>query len=153
MTRPTNQQPSSPINEQTDRIITVGDLVKFDLRRFAQIKPDGPGVTVLSDTGAARTVLFTFAAGQGLKDHQTSSQIQVIVLRGRITFTANGGAVKARAGTLLQLEARVQHAISADTNATVLVIMTPSPATNSQPHDALHGRAPLISRVTADTSA
>jgi|GEM_PF-590679 quercetin dioxygenase-like cupin family protein len=144
---PSSQQQPPTVADRAEHITVAGDLVKFDLRQFAQIKPDGPNVTVLSDTGAARTVLFAFAAGQQLKEHRTSSQIQVLVLRGRITFTANDGAVKAKAGTLLQLEAQTPHAITAETAATVLVIMTPSPVYHSLNQTLFRQQVPLVSRV------
>lgn len=124
-----------------------GELIAFDLRTLAQFRQEGPNVTVLADVGAARQVLFAFAAGQQLKEHQTSSQISVLVLRGRITFTtASGGAVEARSGTLLQLEANVRHAILAHTDAVVLVTMTPSPARHSLQREVFDHHPPLVTR-------
>lgn len=129
-----------------------GQLIAFDLRALAQFRQDGPNVTILSDVGAVRQVLFTFAAGQQLKEHQTSSQISVLVVRGRITFKtasagASAGAVEARSGTLVQLEANVRHAIEARTNAVVLVTMTPSPAQHSLQHEVFDRLTPLVTRT------
>ena len=135
---------------QTDTPSTPGELVAFDLRELAQVRADGanPNVTVLSDVGAARHVLFTFAAGQQLKEHQTSSQISVLVVRGSITFTtANDGAVEARTGTLLQLEANVRHSLAAQTDAVVLVTMTPSPVQHSLQREVFDALTPLVTRV------
>ena len=122
------------------------DLVAFDLRTLAKFQESGPGVTVLSDTGAARTVLFAFRAGQQLKEHRTSSQILVQVLRGQIMFAAREARMKARAGTLLQLEADIPHSIEALTNAVVLLTLTPSPSRHSLERELFAGKQPLVSR-------
>ncbi|HLZ22905.1 MAG TPA: cupin domain-containing protein [Ktedonobacterales bacterium] len=133
-------------NEIADTTET-GQLITFDLRELAHFNPDGPGVTVLADTGAARSVLFAFRAGQQLKEHQTSSQILVQVVRGRITFTAGGQAADARAGTLLLVEANAPHSITAQTDATVLVTMTPSPVHHSLQHEVFDRVLPLVTRA------
>lgn len=127
----------------------AGDLIIFDLRALTHYQDDGPGVTVLSDSGAARTVLFAFRAGQQLKEHQTSSQILVQVLRGQIVFTAAGSSVPARSGMLLQLEANVRHGIVARTSAVVLVTMTPSPAQHSLERSVFDHLTPLVARQTS----
>lgn len=125
----------------------AGQLIEFDLRALARFNPDGPGVTVLADTGAARSVLFAFRTGQQLKEHRTSSQILVQVLRGRIRFTAAGRDVEARAGTLLHVEANVPHSIAARTDAIVLVVMTPSPSHHSLQHEVFDHTPPLVTRA------
>lgn len=133
--------------EGGDTRLPGGELIVFELRRLAEFQSRGPSVKVLSDVGVARQVLFTFAAGQQLKEHQTSSQISVVVLRGRITFAAADSTVEARAGTLLQLEANVRHGIAAHTNAVVLVTMTPSPAQHSLQREVFDQLTPLVTRA------
>lgn len=128
----------------------TGQLIEFDLRALTQYAPDGPHITVLADTGAARSVLFAFRSGQRLKEHRTSSQILVQVLRGRITFTAAGSEADVKAGTLLHLEANVPHSITARTNAVVLVVMTPSPSYHSLEAEVFQRHAPLVTRTSAD---
>ncbi len=123
------------------------DLIAFDLRALMQFKSDGPAITVLSDTGAARTVLFNFTAGQELIEHSTTSQIMVHVLRGRVAFTTPGGTTTVSAGTLLQLEANVPHSVVARTNAAMLLTLTPSPQRHSLESSAFAGRVPLVTRV------
>lgn len=124
-----------------------GDIVVLNLRELAEYKDSGPGVRILSDTGASRVVLFTFKAGQTLKEHTTSSQILVQTLRGSITFTAHEKSVRARAGILIELEARVPHSILAHTNAVVLVTMTPSPAQHTLEHGVFEKLTPLVVRA------
>lgn len=123
------------------------DLVTFDLRALAQWRDDGPAVSMLSDIGAARVALFAFKAGQTLKEHQTSSQILVHVLRGKITFRAGEHPpVEAHPGTLIQVEARVPHSVMARTNAVITVTMVPSPASHSLERELFAGVKPLVAR-------
>jgi quercetin dioxygenase-like cupin family protein len=128
------------------------DLVAFDLRALARWRDDGPSVAILSDIGAARVVLFALKAGQELKEHQTSSQILVHVLRGTIGFGVGGRPlVEARPGTLLQVEARVLHRVVARTNAVITVTMVPSPASHSLERDLFAGVTPLVARQPEDS--
>lgn len=125
-----------------------GSLIVFDLRKLAQFQEDKPYIQVLSDIGDARVVLFTFKAGQQLKEHSTTSQILVQVLRGRVTFSTAGNSVKLQAGMVLQLEENVSHSILAQTDAIMMVTMTPSPSFHSLGLDRNNesGPTPLVSR-------
>jgi quercetin dioxygenase-like cupin family protein len=104
-----------------------GNLILFNIRQLTQFRADRPYVQVLSDLGAARVVLFTFQAGQQLKEHRISSQLLVQVLRGRITFATAGNSVSLQAGMVLQLEENVPHNVTAQTDAVMLLTMLPSP--------------------------
>lgn len=125
-----------------------GSLIVFDLRKLTQFHEDKPYVQVLSDIGDARLVLFTFRKGQQLKEHRTSSQILVQVLRGRVTFSTAGNSVKLQAGMVLQLEENVPHSVLAQTDAVMLVTMAPSPSFHSlglgRNNEA--GQVPMVSR-------
>ena len=129
----------------------AGNLIVFDLAALTHFKDEGPYVQVLSDTGSARMVLFAFKAGQPLKEHSTSSQILVHILRGRITFTTPGNSIEAQAGMVLQLEANVPHSSIAQTDVVMLVIMTPSPSYHSLERELFQGLTPLVKRA-ADAS-
>lgn len=109
----------------------AGNLIVFDLPTLIRFQEGNPYVQVLSDIGSARLVLFAFRAGQQLKEHTTSSQIIVQVLQGAITFTANGQSVKLQEGMLIQLEAALPHSIFAETDAVILLTLTPSPTQHS----------------------
>jgi quercetin dioxygenase-like cupin family protein len=126
-----------------------GNVIVFDLRSLAHFRDEGPSVQVLSDTGAARLVLFAFKAGQQLKEHRSSSQILVQVLRGRVTFRAGEQTIKLQAGMVLQVEANIPHTVLAQTNAVMLLTMTPSPAQHTlglgrEPAQEL---SPLVTRT------
>ena len=124
-----------------------GNLIVFDVRKLAHFREEGPSVQVLSDIGAARLVLFAFKAGQQLKEHTTSSQILVQVLRGRITFTAAGNSIRLHAGMVLQVEAQVPHHVVALSQAVLLVTMVPSPAYHSLEQEVFLPLTPLVRRT------
>ena len=142
------QTPEEPTEEKGQA--AAGDFILFDIRTLTHFREEGPAVLVLSDTGAARMVLFAFRAGQHLKDHRTSSQILIQTLRGRIMCTVAGRSVEVRAGMVLQVEAQVSHHIRAQTDAVMLLIMTPSPSSLRQglEQDDTRGLAPLVTRTS-----
>ncbi len=138
-------EPEEQVNKEGQG--EAGKLIVFDLRMLSQFKEEGPSVQVLSDIEAARVVLFGFKAGQQLPEHVTSSQILVQALRGRITFTAAGSSIELQAEMLLQVDANVPHRVVAQTDAVMLVTMTPSPSYHSlerefYQHLASPGHAP-----------
>jgi quercetin dioxygenase-like cupin family protein len=102
-------------------------LKVFDLPALADCTDPGPSVRVLSDVGSSRSVLFTFRAGQRLKEHRTSSPILVQVISGTVAFETCEHSTEASQGMLLQLEGDITHSVVARSDASVLVTMTPSP--------------------------
>jgi quercetin dioxygenase-like cupin family protein len=126
-----------------------GNLIVFDIRKLTRFHEKGPDVQVLSDIGAARLVLFSFQAGQQLKEHTTSSQLLVQVLRGRIRLTAAGNSVKLQAGMVVQVEAQVPHQVVALTPAVLLVTMVPSPAYHSLEREVFQSLTPLVTRTAS----
>jgi len=141
-----SEKPEEPAEEKGQE--AAGDFILFDMRTLTHFREEGPAVQVLSDTGAARIVLFAFRAGQHLKDHRTSSQILIQTLRGRIMCTMADRSVEVRAGMVLQVEAHVLHSVLAQTDAVMLLIMTPSPSSHRQglEHEDTHNMAPLVTR-------
>ncbi|MEO7000654.1 MAG: cupin domain-containing protein [Ktedonobacterales bacterium] len=89
-------------------------------------------MTVLSETDAARVVLFGFRAGQQLPEHQVPCQIMFQVLRGNLTFTAAGIPVELREGMLLELEANARHSVVAHSESVALLTQTPNPLAQRQ---------------------
>jgi quercetin dioxygenase-like cupin family protein len=138
------QQTASAHHEQE----APGNLILFNIRQLTQFRADRPYVQVLSDLGAARVVLFAFRAGQQLKEHRTSSQLLVQVLRGRITFATADNSVSLQAGMVLQLEENVPHNVIARTDAVMLLTMLPSPKEHSLSavHEDDEHLAPLVKR-------
>src|SRR5579875_2430886 len=117
-----------------------GEMVVFDLRALTHFRAEGPYVQVLS----------ACIAGQQLKEHRTSSQIKVLVLRGRVLFSATGNSVKLQAGLLLQLEASIPHSVTAQTDAVMLLTMTPSPSFHSMERELFQQATPLVKRISEE---
>lgn len=97
----------------------------FDLQQLAKFNEKGPVVQVIARSGYARYILFSFKAGQALKEHTTSSQIGVQAISGELLFTTQGKAKDLLPGQIVLLEAEVPHSVYAKTDSVMLLIMTP----------------------------
>lgn len=124
-----------------------GSMILFDLRELTHFRDDQPYIQVLSDTGAARVVLFAFKAGQQLRADKTGSQLFVQALRGSVTLSTTGNSVKLRAGMVLQIEENVPFNVAAPNAAVMLLTMTPSPSQHGEECDITRGLVPLVARV------
>jgi quercetin dioxygenase-like cupin family protein len=120
------------------------NVALFDLHALTHFKDDGPSVQVISDSRAARLVLFAFEAGQQLKEHHTSSQILLQVLRGYVEVTTPGKSVQLQTSMVLQIAANVLHSVTAPTDAVMLLTLTPSPAHHSLQEDVFKQHPPLV---------
>lgn len=131
--------------------VEPGSMIVFDLRTLTQFQDERPYVQILSDINTARVVLFAFRKGQELKKHSTSSQLLVQVLRGKVLFSTASSSVEMQAGMLVQLETNVEHTVIAQTDAVMLLTMTPSPTYHSMAQELFGAQTPLVSRATAAT--
>ncbi len=77
----------------------------------------------LQDTNQLRLVLFTFAAGKGLKSHSTPHPVTLTFLQGTARVTAGADELAATAGTLLSLPPSLEHSIHAETETVMLLTM------------------------------
>jgi quercetin dioxygenase-like cupin family protein len=126
-----------------------GSMIVFDLRALTHFQDERPYVQILSDITTARVVLFAFRKGQELKKHHTSSQLLVQVLRGKVLFSTASSSVEMQAGTLVQLETNVEHNVIAQTDAVMLLTMTPGPTYHSMARELFSDQTPLVSRTAA----
>ncbi len=79
--------------------------------------------------GPAGTVtVFAFDTGQGLSEHSTPFDALVVVLDGRAELVIGGKAVPASAGQMVLMPAHVPHAVQADGQFKMLLIMLKSQA-------------------------
>lgn len=140
------QMAETPTTQATEVQAEQGSAILFDLHTLAHFREKGLSTQILSDIGTARVVLFAFKAGQQLKEHQTTSQILVQVVRGDITFTTPSTSMNMQVGMLLQLEASIPHSIVAQTDAVVLVAMLPSPTYHSLEQEVFQELTPLVTR-------
>ncbi len=76
-------------------------------------------------TPELRVVLFTFAAGQELTEHTSTSRALIQVLTGDAEFQVGGVARKLKAGDLLHLPPGMPHAVNAKSEMTMLLTLAP----------------------------
>ncbi len=119
-------------------------MYTFDLQQLATFKENAPSVQIIAQSGHARYVLFSLRAGQGLREHRTSSQISVQILSGQLDFTAQDKTETLNPGQLLLLEADIPHALTAQTDAVMLLIMTPDPQSHTLEKELFDKIRPFI---------
>lgn len=145
---------NQPLSESSiEQSVEAGSVILFDLRQLTRFREERPYVQILSDVGTVRLVLFAFRAGQQLKEHCTSSQLLVQVLRGSVRLSTPGNNTKLQAGMVLQVEANVLHSVTATTDAVMLLTMTPSPTHHDMQHELFANLTPLVSRSDENCKA
>lgn len=63
-------------------------------------------------------IVFTFAPGQSMPEHQAAHPITVQCLSGSLDFTVEGRTVSMDPGVVIHLAARVPHDVACPVNAT-----------------------------------
>ena len=82
-------------------------------------------------TPELRLVLFTFAAGQELTEHTSTSRAVIQVVTGEGEFTAGDSTRILKAGDILHLPPQMPHAVSAKSEMTMLLTLAPERKTNA----------------------
>lgn len=77
--------------------------------------------TTLVKTDTLRIVLMALRAGARLHEHHADGRLSVQVLEGEIEFGVDSGQCQLGPGTLISLEARVAHRVTARSDATLLL--------------------------------
>lgn len=103
----------------------------FNLLELSHFNDSKPNIQLLARSGHARQILFSFRAGQGLKEHTTSSQIAVQIISGELTFEVEGDSSLLTPGQLVLLEADMPHSVYAKSDTVMLLTMTPDPQHHS----------------------
>lgn len=77
----------------------------------------------LVDRRSGTLTLFAFAAGEGLSEHTAPYDAVVQILEGEAELTIGGRAVKARAGEMVIMPAKIPHALRAKKRFKMLLVM------------------------------
>lgn len=77
----------------------------------------------IHDGFGARVVLLPFAEGQELREHTAPVPIMVHVLTGSIRFETEGQSHELTAGGMINVDARVPHALFAHEKSHVLLLL------------------------------
>ncbi len=81
--------------------------------------------TVLNEP-SLRLVLFHFAEGQELTDHTSATPAVIQIISGEATLRLGEETREAHPGTLVYMPAKLNHAVFAKTNTTMLLHMLKS---------------------------
>jgi quercetin dioxygenase-like cupin family protein len=76
---------------------------------------------VRKDTGTV--TLFAFDRGQGLSEHTAPFDALVYILDGKAIITISGNPVQAKAGEMIIMPANEPHALSAQSQFKMLLVM------------------------------
>lgn len=91
---------------------------------------DIPADSILSrtilDTDALRLVLFQFAAGQHLSEHTASMPAVIQIISGEALLTLGDQPQQAGPGAMVYMEARLTHAVEAQTPLVMLLHLVKS---------------------------
>jgi quercetin dioxygenase-like cupin family protein len=97
----------------------------WDLKGL-DLKPRLP--EILSSSDAARAITLDLAAGETLSDHEVHERAWLLVVDGAIELTtAAGERASGGAGLLVELAPGERHAVTASSQARLLLLLTPWP--------------------------
>jgi quercetin dioxygenase-like cupin family protein len=96
-------------------------------REIPLISPDSIVSRTLVSTPELKVILFGFAPGQELSEHTSARPALLHFLRGEARVRLGGDPFLAKAGTFVQMPARLAHSIFADTEVVMLLVMVAAP--------------------------
>jgi quercetin dioxygenase-like cupin family protein len=94
-----------------------------DLGGLVQYSPGAVVSRTLAKNSAGTLTLFAFDADQGLSEHSAPFDAWVLLLEGRATLTIGGRAVPVQSGELVLMPAHVPHAVAANGQCKLLLVM------------------------------
>ena len=92
-----------------------------------------------SQEGQARVVAIHLQPGQQLGDHQVKEAALLLVVDGRVRVEAGDESLDASAGMLFRFDPDERHAVAADGEARVLLVLAPWPADGHYQPDERRG--------------
>jgi quercetin dioxygenase-like cupin family protein len=97
----------------------------WDLRT---VEADPHEPQILSTGDDARTVLLQLPEGEQLQEHEVHENARIVVVDGEVeVLTPEGDRVSAGAGQLFEFAPSERHTIRAESDARLLLILTPWP--------------------------
>lgn len=91
------------------------------LREFAEASKTGRAAKTLVKQGPLRIILVAFKRGTSLASHQVAGPVSIQTLRGCLEFATDTGAIPLPAGSLVTLEAGLEHAVTAVEDSAILI--------------------------------
>jgi quercetin dioxygenase-like cupin family protein len=97
----------------------------WDLRAVG-VEPHQPEILASGDD--ARTILLLLPAGERLQEHEVHERARIVVVDGQVEVSpASGEGVSAGPGHLLEFEPGERHTVAAQSDARLLLILSPWP--------------------------
>jgi quercetin dioxygenase-like cupin family protein len=97
----------------------------WDLRAVA-VEPHEP--QILSTADDVRVILLHIPAGEELQEHEVHEHARIVVVEGEVeVVTSKGERVSAGGGHLLEFAPGERHTVAAQTDAKLLLLLTPWP--------------------------
>ena len=112
------------------------------LRAESGVSANGHRQITLLHHGPVRLVLFAFAAGGRLPEHQAPGWITIHVLRGSLRVRTPDARHELAEGQVLALAPGVPHDVDAEDEADMLLGVYPEAAVGSSAPERLSGRRP-----------
>ena len=94
-----------------------------DLLASVEIPQDGTLSRTIHRDDKVKVVLFGFAGGQELSQHTASVPAIIQILQGDVRVTLDGQEKELSSNSWIFMEANVQHAVYAKTEAVMLLTM------------------------------
>ena len=83
---------------------------------------------ILSTADDARAILLRLPAGEELQEHEVHERARIVVIEGDVEVTTPGGErASAGSGHLLEFAPGERHTVAAQSDATLLLVLTPWP--------------------------
>src|SRR5262245_41737494 len=98
-----------PVSGTRDQSPGGEAMVRFRLDSLIRFDDGGPAVQSVAESGHSRITLITLKAGQGLKDHRTTCQVCLQVLRGSVAVIEEGKTLKAGKGDFIMISPNSRH--------------------------------------------
>ena len=95
----------------------------FVLAQLADYAPGSIVSRAIVQTKPGSVTLFAFDAGQGLNEHTTPYDADVIVVQGTASLTIGGKSTLARTGEIVRMPGHVPHAVDAREPFKMLLLM------------------------------
>ena len=97
--------------------------VPLPLASSIEVAPGAVVSKTLVNKTAGTLTLFAFDAGEGLSEHTSPYDAVIQAVEGEVDLTIGGQTVRAKAGELVSMPARVPHSLRAVTPFKMLLIM------------------------------
>lgn len=100
--------------------------------RSLPVEPHKP--QVLRSDPETRAIAIQLPAGEQLQEHQVHERAYLIVTDGQIQIEADGQRIDGDAGLLCHFEPNERHAVTAVSNARLLLVLAPWPGEGHPSH-------------------